>query len=110
MILLGITLLVNPCFSKKKQKIHPANIKIMKYHLKGPWPYKLKWPEVPRILATDAFMYYKAGKAMIIDSDGDVEYKDHHLYNAVHIRADKLMKMSPKQLKIKKKLLIVYCA
>jgi len=49
--------------NQKKEYVHPCNQVLLKLY---PRPFKLKWPSVPRILASQALTHYKAGTAFFI--------------------------------------------
>ena len=89
-----------------KIKWHPRNKKIVKTH---PRPFALKWPEVPRILAKEAYYLFKSGKAIIIDADSKEAYNNYHIIGAKHIPANILQRLTPKQLPTGNMIIIVYC-
>ena len=62
-VLVTSLILIPYAFAQQKKYIHPVNIILMKRY---PRPYKLKYPEVPRIDAKEALNLYKLGKAIFI--------------------------------------------
>jgi hypothetical protein len=86
--------------------MHPRNKAIIKMYPRGA---ELKWPEVPRILANEAWRLFKEGKALLIDSDGKEPYQNYHVIGAIHIPGNELEKLRPEQLNSGGKTLIVYC-
>ncbi|KPJ69806.1 hypothetical protein AMJ44_02200 [candidate division WOR-1 bacterium DG_54_3] len=63
-----LTLITFPlCFTSQVQAqekyVHPYNKILMKLY---PRPFKLKWPDVPRILANEALTLYIAKKALFV--------------------------------------------
>jgi len=62
-LIISLITLISYALAQQKKYIHPINIILMKRY---PRPYKLKYPEVPRIDAKEALNLYKLGKAIFI--------------------------------------------
>ena len=103
LIFIGIVLLLLTTPTPAQQShIHPYNKILMRLY---PRPFKFKYPEVPRILAREALLLYRSGKAFFIGCGASTNPILGGLYFI------NCMKINPKQLKAiipKNKVLIVY--
>ena len=103
-ILVTSLILIPYAFAQQKKYIHPVNIILMKRY---PRPYKLKYPEVPRIDAKEALNLYKLGKAIFI-ACGELA----RLIPGALRLPSSMIKNPPRILRqiAKHKLIILYCA
>ena len=105
LIFIGIVLLLLTTPTPAQQShIHPYNKILMKLY---PRPFKFTCPEVPRILARDALLLYRSGKAFFIGCGASTNPIPGGLYFRYCLKT-----VNPKLLKAitKNRMLIVYCA
>ena len=105
LIFIGIVLLLlTPLTPAQQSHIHPYNKILTRLY---PRPFKFKYPEVPRILAREALLLYRSGKAFFIGCGASTN----PIAGGLYFR-DCLKMANPKPLKaiIKKRILIVYYA
>jgi hypothetical protein len=101
-MLLIWTFIASAAFSA--QRIHPRNKILMKTH---PRPFKMRFPEVPRITAVEALGLYMSGQAFFIrigDEGGAVP-------GCLLLRENTASKLNVNKLfkKIFKKYVVLYC-
>lgn len=91
--------------SVKSENIHPYNKILIKLY---PRPFKLKFPDVPRITAQEAFYLYKTNKAFFIHIGAGFG----NIPGALRLQEKQVLKLDPNKL-IKlipsNKLIILYC-
>ena len=88
---------VCPEFCDASTKIHPRNRMLLKQY---PRPFKMRYPEVPRVTAQETLVLHKMGKALLIGVGASAKlivggfcYKD---YRQVPIRLLKKMSKTGK--------------
>ena len=105
LIFIGIVLLLLTTPTPAQQShIHPYNKILMRLY---PRPFKFQYPDVPRILAREALLLYRRGKAFFIGCGASTNPIAGGLYFRYCLKM-----VNPKLLKAitKNKVLIVYCA
>lgn len=85
-------------------KVHERNIKLLKLGLIEKIPSY--YPEIPRIMATEALDLYNKEKALFVHTS----HSDKHLiYGAIHLPGFKAAKIDPNKLPLKKgQVLVLY--
>jgi len=91
-------------YSLAGEYIHPYNKILMKLY---PRPFKLRFPDVPRITAKEALMLYKSNQAFFIHI-GDEGW---NVPGCLHFRENKAFRINPNKLfrLIPQKYVILYC-
>jgi len=102
LIIIGILI---TSISNAGEKVHPYNKILMKLY---PRPFKMPFPQVPRILAREALMLYKMNKAIFVHI-GD---EGPQVAGGFHFREMEAYKINLAFFKAlsKSKFIILYCA